>query len=377
MGSVVKAVRMPHVEIYRDLRTSGQIDWKNLSALLSSDSSCPMSLVSQLQDLVQAGLVDRIAARAILLILNGQLDPRDLRQLLPRDQVRVKANIATKDDAKRDSRCDAPAGLTKPESFGRYRVEGIIRRGRNANVYRSRHPDWDCPVAIKVANPGSSPDLIRNEANTLALIHHTNVLRLWDANLNNDSPFLVSQYLPGGSVLRWLQRRGRLPWRQIVSITCDTVRGLRAAYRAGFIHGDIKPSNLLLTRERRVVIADFGVARPLKASHLLPDHVFGSWPYLAPECFHGAGDYRSDIYSLGLTMYQMLTGVQPVLGASRSLCLEEHLKLHLDPPHWFVPDAPAAMSGLILRMVAKEPHLRPDSYDEILNDLRQFAKPQR
>lgn len=340
--------------------------------LLAQAGSTGSALVAEIQTLVESGRLDRIAARAVYLILHGQLDLRDLRQLLPRDRVRVRSAVRKE---------NAAAGVAIPESpslpnisagitLGRYRVKGIIHEGANAVVCRADHPEWGRPVAIKVATTVRGAAMLRNEAAILARITHPNVLRVWDGGVGEAPPFLVSEYVPGGNVYRWLRRRGRLSWQQTWRIARDVVRGLLALRRAGFLHGDIKPSNLLIHRGGRVILADFGVARKVSGLGPLSEEIFGSWPYMAPECFTSPGDIRSDIYSLGLTLYQLLTGVQPITVQTQSECLNAHLKLNLEPPHWLDADVPMLASELILRMAAKDPSDRPSRYEELLHELK-------
>jgi serine/threonine-protein kinase len=159
----------------------------------------------------------------------------------------------------------------------------------------------------------------------------------------------------------------------VFRIARETVRGLRAAFRAGYTHGDVKPGNLLLGADGAVRVADFGLARPVGAAPSGLDRIDGSWPYLAPERFEGGGDHRADVYALGLTLYHLLSGTPPVGGATPAECRARHRSLALEPLHWWLPDVSRAASALVLRMAARNPDDRPADYDALLAELLRLS----
>jgi serine/threonine-protein kinase len=226
------------------------------------------------------------------------------------------------------------------------------------------------PVVVKIAGQGRAAEQLRTEAATLSEIAHPNVVRLWDAGTHDEVPFLTTEYLARGSLKDEVARRGSLPAHEVLQMACDVVRGLRATLAVGFVHGDVKPGNLLLASNGTAKVADFGTSTRVNAEGIaVGDVVRGSWQYLAPERFGGIFDHRVDIYSLGLTIYYLLTGSPPVVASTPREALKAHRELTLEPLHWTVPQVSREASALFLKMAARDPDDRPANYDQLLADL--------
>jgi len=301
--------------------------------LLADASSGPETAIPLLQRLVQAGVLDRIAARAAYMIAAGELDPRDLKEMLPPRPLRARSVSGARTERSQDQ----PLALEAGQVIGRSVIESLLCSGPNGAIYRAIHTGLGCPVVVKIAEQAEAAEQLHTETITLLEIAHRNVVRLWDAGTHGEFPFLTTEYLARGSLKDELARRGPLPPSEVLGIACDAVRGLRATLSAGFVHGDVKPGNLLLAADGTVKVADFGTARRVDAGRIMAGEVLrGSWPYLAPERFGGIFDHRVDIYSLGLTIYVLLTGAAPVVASSHRECLRAHRELSLEPLHWTV-----------------------------------------
>ena len=358
-------VQIPRALLNR-LSVAGFAD--ELNRLLSdpNEGEGPDATVVFLQRLVRARVLDRVAARAAYLTTAGRLDPRDLKEVLPHWHLSGQCQgveLLEQSD-------ERPPALAAGDPIGRSVIEGLLCSSRHGDVYRATHSGLGCPVVVKIAVQGQAADQLRTEVVALAEIAHRNVVRLWDTGTFGGFPFLATQHHAPGSLKDELARRGRIQPRPALRMACDAARGLRATLAAGFVHGDVKPGNLLLDSDGTVKVADFGLARRVGCEEAVAsDRVDGSWPYLAPERFGGFGDHRADVYALGLTVYHLLTGVPPVAARTHREGLRAHRELSLEPLHWSVPGVSRAASSLLLKMVARDPADRPANYDELVADV--------
>lgn len=322
--------------------------------------------LAALRELVSARVLDRVAARAAFLTAAGRFDPRDLRELLPPREVKALANgpaLAT----------EAPPPEFAPGAWvGPCVIGAALHAGPHARVYAATHVALNQLVVVKVARSRHATEQLAVEAGALAKVAHPNVVRLWDSGRHGQFPFLVLERL--GESLAAVSARGRVKPRRALRRVCDAVRGLRAAFRTGSIHGDVKPSNLLLSADGAVKVADFGLARAADAPPA--DTVSGSWPYLAPERFDGGGDHRADIYALGLTLYQLLSGRPPVVATTFETGRVAHRNLNLEPLHWWLPGVSRALSAVVLKMTARDPDARFADHDELLAELARLRAAQ-
>lgn len=332
------------------------------------DGSPDDSGVALLGRLVRDRVLDRVAARAAVLAAAGEFDHRDLKQLMPAPAVAPRRSPPP--TAAESGR---PEYLRPGTTVGRCDLGRALHRGPHGAVYAAVHRDLGLPVVVKAAAPGPPAEQLAVEAGVLARLTHPNVVRLWDAGRHGDTPFLVLERL--GPSLRAVAAGGPLRPDRAFRFARQAARGLRAAHRAGYTHGDVKPGNLLLGHGRVVRVADFGLARRVGGPDPAADRVAGSWPYMAPERFAGAGDHRADVYALGLTIYQLLSGRPPVVGDTAAACYAAHRALALEPLHWWLPGVSRAASAVVLRMTARDPDRRHADYDTLLSDLTRAARP--
>lgn len=318
---------------------------------------------SFLDRLTASGALDRIAARVVELVCNGQLDERDARPFLdPKAIARITAALNPA-SVHHDYRAIG-------SRLGRYPIKGLLGVGGCGAVYLSVHPTLRVPVAIKTI-PASQRDSLRTEARRQALLNHPNIVRVWDYE-EGDEPFLVLEYVPGESVHSRLAC-GPMERAEGFTLLINTAVALRAALRAGVVHHDVKPANLLATSDGGFKLGDFGLARGggrfkrvVDATTPVERRVAGTWNYAAPELFESCGDHRSDVYSLGMTLYHALAGRPAVEGSAEEVLLR-HKTHDWEPLHRAAPGIGWAVSDLVSRMTAPDPALRFDNYDDLMN----------
>jgi serine/threonine protein kinase len=305
--------------------------------------------------LVDAGVLDRVSARALGLVLAGSLDERDLKQLLDLPALRARLDRAARSSARSDVPA-APLPLPLDSLLGRYTIRGLLGRGGSGHVYRSVHPDLGIPVALKVS---ADAEPLRAEAAVLARITHRAVVRVWDVERAGRLAALVLEYVDGGGLGRALAGGDPLPAATVLRAARDVLAALTAVHAAGVVHGDVKPANVLGAAGSGFKLGDFGTARrsadPVPAGGL----IHGTWPYAAPECFDGRGGPAADVYSLGLTLRHAATGRPDVTSTAFAECRAAHAAAALDPLHWTVPGVGRRVSDLVRRMTALDPADRP------------------
>jgi serine/threonine-protein kinase len=274
--------------------------------------------------------------------------------------------------------------MVTPSGFGRYRIEGELGRGGMGIVYRARDPELDREVAVKhiLLPVDASRELrdelekrFRREAKAAARIRHPGVVAIHDVGATETGLYLVMELVDGESLAHRLQR-GSFPDREAaIEVAARTADALAAAHRAGVVHRDVKPANILISRDGRVMITDFGVARGLdEVSELTrTGMVVGSPAYMAPEQLQGAPvDGRADIFSLGVVLYEMLLRKRPFPAQSITTLLYQIL--HEDPlaDAGLGRDLDAATADVLRRMLAKRPEDRFSDAGELAAALRRL-----
>jgi serine/threonine-protein kinase len=259
-----------------------------------------------------------------------------------------------------------------------YRVLELIGRGAMGVVYKSLDVNLDRLVAIKVmsAEARSDPDFVerfRLEARAQGALNHPNVALLFDYFVHDGAPVAVMEFIDGESLEQLIRRRGAIPVREAIPIFKQALRGVAAAHRAGIIHRDLKPANLMVTKDEIVKVMDFGIAkRPGVTSATKASTSIGSPFYMAPEQILGRTvDCRTDVYALGITLYELLSGYRPfnTRGKAEYLVLDAHVNDMPEPPTVYRFGLPPPIVDAVMRALAKDPDARFQSAEDFMNAL--------
>jgi hypothetical protein len=261
-----------------------------------------------------------------------------------------------------------------PRTLGGVRIAHQIGEGGMGRVYLGHHPVLDVDVAVKVMHANRA-DRARflTEARLAAKVHHENIVRILHAGDERGYRFLVMEFVSGSNLKQVVAERGRIPWRQAAGYILQAASGLAAAHRQGIVHRDVKPSNLLLSEQDRVKVADLGVARTLlgEGDGTATDSIIGTPAYMAPEQARDphAVTPAADVYGLGASFYFLLTGEVPFPGLSFADLVVAHRTGSLPDPRRLIPDVPASMVGLMHRLMAKDPWTRPADGAEVVHEF--------
>jgi serine/threonine-protein kinase len=267
-------------------------------------------------------------------------------------------------------------------NLGKFRILEALGRGGMAQVYRAYHPQLDRYVAVKVLRS----DLVeqdeflarfRREAHAVSGLRHANIVQVFDFDVQDDLYYMVMELLEGDSLRARLNdyrvRGQRMPLPEVARILKDVLAGLAYAHSEGIIHRDIKPANIMLTKKGQAVLTDFGIAQIVGSTqYTVSGALMGTLNYMAPEQgFKGQCDNRSDIYSLGIVLYEMLTGYTPFDADTPLAILMKHLNDPLPLPSQLDPSIPPALETVVLRALAKEPDDRFQTAEEMSAALEQ------
>lgn len=252
---------------------------------------------------------------------------------------------------------------------GRYRVDGRIAVGGMATVYRAVDTRLDRVLALKVMHPTLAADVsfverFIREAKSIARLSHPNVVGVYDQGADGAYVYLAMEYIAGCTLRDVLRERGALQPRAALDILEPVLAALGAAHRAGFVHRDMKPENVLIGDDGRVKVADFGLVRAVDTVTNTTGTILGTVSYLAPEQIeHGTADTRVDVYACGVVLYEMLTGAKPHSGESPAQVLYQHLHEDVPPPSAVVPGLAVELDELVASATARTPDVRP--YDAV------------
>lgn len=248
---------------------------------------------------------------------------------------------------------------------GRYRVDARIAVGGMATVYRALDTRLDRVLALKVMHPTLAADVsfverFIREAKSVARLAHPNVVQVFDQGTDGSYVYLAMEYVAGCTLRDVLRERGALQPRAALDVLEPVLAALGAAHRAGFVHRDMKPENVLIGDDGRVKVADFGLVRAVDTVTQTTGSVLGTVSYLAPEQIeHGTADTRVDVYACGVVLYEMLTGGKPHSGDSPAQVIYQHLNADVPPPSAAVPGLPFALDQLVAAATARDPGMRP------------------
>ena len=265
---------------------------------------------------------------------------------------------------------------------GRYELHRRLARGGMADVFLARDQLLDRPVAVKVLFPEFATDpafveRFRREAQSAANLNHPNIVSVYDWGQEQGTYFIVMEYIEGRSLADIIRNEGPLHPKRAAEVASDIAAALGFAHRNGVVHRDIKPGNVLISPTGQVKVADFGIARALNASAednlTQAGSVMGTATYFAPEQAQGLPlDPRSDLYSLGVVLYEMVTGRPPFAGESPVAIAYKHVQEQPAPPRHANTDVPVPLEAVIMRLLAKNPASRYPSAEDLRADLRRF-----
>ncbi|MFN4001574.1 Stk1 family PASTA domain-containing Ser/Thr kinase [Microcella sp.] len=263
---------------------------------------------------------------------------------------------------------------------GRYQVRSRIARGGMATVYLATDQRLDRLVAVKImhghlADDSQFKERFIQEARSAARLAHPNVVNVFDQGQDAESAYLVMEYLPGITLRELLQEYGALTPEQTMDITEAVLAGLAAAHKAGIVHRDLKPENVLLADDGRIKIGDFGLARAASANTATGKALLGTIAYLSPELVtRGIADTRSDIYAVGIMMFEMLTGEQPYKGEQPMQIAYQHANDSVPAPSNLNPRVPAEWDEIVLWATARDPRDRPADARALLDQLAETGR---
>lgn len=266
--------------------------------------------------------------------------------------------------------------------IGSYEIREVLGRGGMGTVYRALDPMVNREVALKVINPELSQNNLlmkrfRNEAIAMARLNHPNIVTLYNFFSEGDLHYMVMEYVTGESLSKIISEERGLHWERALSIFTQMVEAIVFAHEQGIIHRDIKPSNVLIQPNGTVKITDFGIAKVLGGEELTrAGATLGTSRYMSPEQIRGEPiGISSDIYSLGVTLYEMVTGSVPFPGNSDFEIQRGHLEFLPPPPQQLNPDIPGEVEAAILKSLEKKPRDRFPSARHFLVALSGWSRP--
>ncbi|MGM9604977.1 MAG: Stk1 family PASTA domain-containing Ser/Thr kinase [Faecousia sp.] len=262
----------------------------------------------------------------------------------------------------------------------RYELLEVIGTGGMAVVYKARCHRLNRLVAVKVLKDEFSGDeefrrRFRAEGEAVAMLSHPNIVQVFDVSASDNAYYIVMELIDGISLKQYMEVKGILNWKETLHFATQIAKGLEHAHSRGIVHRDIKPHNVMVLKNGSVKVMDFGIAQVMNKSSTLTKEALGSVHYISPEQAKGSyTDSRSDIYSLGVVMYEMMTGRPPYDGDSPVAVAIQHINGGAPMPTTLNPNIPAGMEQMIMKAMALEPKDRYASATELLTDLEEFRK---
>ncbi len=258
----------------------------------------------------------------------------------------------------------------------RYEILGRVGSGGMADVYKGKDHKLNRYVAIKVLKSDYRSDQVfiqkfLSEAQAAAGLMHPNVVNVYDVGQDRGLYYMVMELVEGITLKDYIQKKGKLSAKETISISIQMVTGIQAAHNRHIIHRDIKPQNIIISKEGKVKVTDFGIARATTSTQTISASVMGSVHYTSPEQARGGRvDEKSDIYSAGITMYEMITGHVPFDGDSTVSVALKHLQEEIVSPSKEVPDIPYSLECIIMKCTQKNPERRYHDCESLLLDLK-------
>jgi serine/threonine protein kinase len=266
------------------------------------------------------------------------------------------------------------------EKLGKYLILGELGRGAGGVVYRARDPIINRLVALKTITTGLAefPDLLQRfyqEAQSAGGLQHPNIVTIYDMGDEQGVPYIAMELLEGESLDQLIGRRTPLPVPLKLTYALQACRALDYAHKRGIIHRDIKPDNVMLTKDGTVKVVDFGIARVLETSKTQTGMLLGTFAYMSPEQYHGEhADARSDIWSFGVLLYELLAYQRPFKGQTPASLMHGICQLEPPPLLTVAPECPPALEKVIQKVLQKSADERYQSMEELLLDLDPICK---
>lgn len=258
----------------------------------------------------------------------------------------------------------------------RYEILERIGSGGMADVYKGKDHKLNRFVAVKVLKSDYRSDEVfiqkfLSEAQAAAGLMHPNVVNVYDVGQDRGLYYMVMELVEGISLKDYIEKKGQLSAKETISISIQMVTGIQAAHNQHIIHRDIKPQNIIISKDGKVKVTDFGIARATTSTNTISTNVMGSVHYTSPEQARGGiVDEKSDIYSAGITMYEMITGHVPFDGDSTVAVAIKHLREEIKSPSEEVPDIPYSLECIIMKCTQKNTTMRYQNCQELINDLK-------
>ncbi len=257
----------------------------------------------------------------------------------------------------------------------RYEIADRIGAGGMSDVYKAMDHKLNRYVAVKVLKPEFCSDKtfvqkFRVEAQSAAGLAHPNVVNIFDVGEENGIYYIVMELVEGITLKKYIEKKGRIPYKEAVSIAIQVAKGIEAAHSHHIVHRDIKPQNIMISREGKVKVTDFGIAKAA-SSTTITSTAMGSVHYISPEQARGGyTDERTDIYSFGITLYEMLTGTVPFDGDTTVAVAVQHIQQQIQPPSAIVAGIPKCVDDIVIKCTQKKVDFRYQSATEVIEDLK-------
>ena len=262
----------------------------------------------------------------------------------------------------------------------RYEILEVIGTGGMAVVYKARCHRLNRLVAIKILRAEYTQDeefrsRFHAESRAVAMLSHPNIVSVYDVSTTDEADYIVMELIDGITLKQYMERKGTLNWKETLHFAIQIAKALDHAHSRGIIHRDIKPHNVMVLKNGSVKVTDFGIARVMSESNTLTKEALGSVHYISPEQAKGGNvDNRSDLYSLGVVMYEMSTGRPPYDGETPVAVAIQHINSKATPPTMLNPNIPGGLEQIIVRSMSHNPADRYPSAGALLTDLDEFRK---
>ena len=262
----------------------------------------------------------------------------------------------------------------------RYEILEVLGTGGMAVVYKARCHRLNRLVAIKILKDDYSQDeefrrRFHAESRAVAMFSHPNIVSVYDVSTSDDADYIVMELIDGITLKQYMEKKGVLNWKETLHFAIQIAKALEHAHSRGIVHRDIKPHNVMVLKNGSVKVTDFGIARVMSKSNTLTKEALGSVHYISPEQAKGGRvDSRSDIYSLGIVMYEMMTGRPPYDGESPVAVAIQHINGKPQMPSTLNPNIPGGLEQIIIKAIAQEPAKRFPTATAMLADMDEFRK---